>query len=455
MARIPKVLVHGIFSWGEESSIRGSCWPPPLRTELDWIFSEETGAVSSAHDRACELFYELFGGEIDYGEEHAAEFGHRRRGATLAAKWPRWSADAPVDLIGHSYGGNVCIDLALKLSSDYFGVGSDARWVRSIVTLSAPINGTTLVYLLGLSSSDHRTVRTLSAIHVAGALLATFWWLTIFFPFLRHLYDFRIRQWEGHTSLLDIWTMRHACVSSEDNAFHDLAPPRRHASNPCAADLPSTFLLSVSSQVRVRSRRFWLSPWSSRSFEVTLPWGTYNPFVLLVSLLIRLHSARLGLSAWLAAGDDMEPFEGAASGVWAHSDGIVNTCSQGAPHGRRQQQRATSGDGSGGGGGGGSASVCTEHPAVQREKHHGKGEKGGHEPLPPQPTEEHVFLTSPVEHPQRLGPGVWHRMHMGRDHLATKGLATLREIAAILDALPPRPHAQPHISADRAEHTLE
>lgn len=328
----------------------------------------------------------------------------------LTAKWPTWSADAPVDLIGHSYGGNVCIDLVLKLRSDFFKVGSDARWVRSVVTLSAPINGTTLVYLLGLSSTDHRTVRTLSTIHIFGALLAIFWWLTIFFPFLRHLYDFRIRQWEGHTSLREILTMRHACVSSEDNAFHDLAPPRRHARNPSVADLKSTFLFSVSSQVKVRSRRFWLSPWSDRSFELTLPWGTYNPIVLLVSMLIRLHSARLRLSAWLAAGS--EPFEGAASGVWAHSDGVVNTCSQGAPNGQRQQQQQRRHSSSGGEGT--TTSIMDDH---------------GHT----------VYLATPVDDPMRLQslqPGVWHRMHMGRDHLATKDLAPLREIAAILDALP-------------------
>ena len=88
--------------------------------------------------------HELYGGRIDYGAEHSSTFKHKRFGAALKAKWPNWSADSPIDLIGHSHGGNVCIDLALKLTHDFFGVGSDAQWVRSIVTLSSPINGTTL-----------------------------------------------------------------------------------------------------------------------------------------------------------------------------------------------------------------------------------------------------------------------------------------------------------------------
>lgn len=413
---VPKVLVHGIFCWGESSRIRGSCWPSALRGEPDWIFSQETGAVSSAHDRACELFYELYGGRIDYGAEHSSTFKHKRFGAALKAKWPNWSADSPIDLIGHSYGGNVCIDLALKLTHDFFGVGSDAQWVRSIVTLSSPINGTTLVYLLGLSLSDHRTVRTLSAIHLAGAFLATFWRLTIALPVLRRLYDFRIRQWEAYTSLYDIWTMRHVCVTSTDNAFHDLAPPRRHAENPSTADLSALFLFSVSSKVSVRSTRFRLAPWSGRSIEIALPWGTYNPVVLVVSLLIRLHALRMWLMSnapWHGEGDGRaEPFEGAASGAWAHSDGIVNTCSQGAPFGQSQHAVPNSAHGE--------PSAAFNHNEFSANTQR---------------------LSLPVERPASLRPGVWYRMHMGRDHFATKNLDNLRRIAALLDALPTTPPA--------------
>ena len=121
--RRPIVLVHGIFGWGHESALLGACWPAAVREEAEaWIVSEHTGAVSSAHDRACELFYELYGGRVDYGAEHAQHFGHARYGQTLQAKWPAWSAERPVDLVGHSYGGNVCLDLVLKLASDFFGV---------------------------------------------------------------------------------------------------------------------------------------------------------------------------------------------------------------------------------------------------------------------------------------------------------------------------------------------
>lgn len=31
----------------------------------------EVGTASSDHDRACEIFYQLVGGTVDYGAEHA------------------------------------------------------------------------------------------------------------------------------------------------------------------------------------------------------------------------------------------------------------------------------------------------------------------------------------------------------------------------------------------------
>ena len=385
----PKVLVHGIFAWGEQSCLRGSCWPVELRSNPDYIVSECMGTVSSAHDRACELFFELYGGRVDYGAEHACCAGHRRYGHShRVGKWPRWSADAPIDLVGHSYGGNVAIDLALKLRSDFFGVGSDERWIRSIVTLSAPINGTTLVYLMGLSLTDHRTVRWFSFIHLFGAVAASFWALTVHLPLLRHLYDFKQPQWEHHTSFWDIWMMRHRMIISEDNAFHDLAPPRRHAHNPCAADLATTFLFSVSSQVNARLSLCMPPPWSQRKLDVVLPVGSWNPAVLFVVALIQLYSVRMRLLAW--CGFIVPPFEGAASGAWARSDGVVNTYSQSSPK-RMNDDRAQA---------------------------------------------EQVRLTLPVDDASRLQPGVWHRMHLGRHHNATKDLSTILSVAQILDSLP-------------------
>ena len=76
----------------------------------------------------------------------------------------------------------------------------------------------------------------------------------VLLPPLRRLYDFKQPQWEGHLSLNDVWTMRHRMILSEDNAFHDLAPPRRQLLAPllCFA-LP--FLVLAAPPLLGRGRR--------------------------------------------------------------------------------------------------------------------------------------------------------------------------------------------------------
>lgn len=49
------------------------------------IFSPPLGHLSSCHDLACEIFYTLKGGRVDYGEAHAATHGHARFGALHGA----------------------------------------------------------------------------------------------------------------------------------------------------------------------------------------------------------------------------------------------------------------------------------------------------------------------------------------------------------------------------------
>lgn len=45
-------------------------------SKLLTIFPIRCGPVSSMHDRACELYYTIKGGTVDYGEEHAKQHGH-------------------------------------------------------------------------------------------------------------------------------------------------------------------------------------------------------------------------------------------------------------------------------------------------------------------------------------------------------------------------------------------
>jgi len=136
--------------------------------------------TGSAHDRCCELFGFLTGTRVDYGEEHSAEHGHDRYGRDyIHAAHPTWGPDAPIHLLGHSAGitdppnpkkskmkakhkskpwilitGGIAVFVFSEMvHKGYFRVWretesggtwvhTDSSWIRSVVTLQAPLKGT-------------------------------------------------------------------------------------------------------------------------------------------------------------------------------------------------------------------------------------------------------------------------------------------------------------------------
>ena len=54
------------------------------RYQSSRFLTTHPGPLSSHHDRACELFYSLKGGVVDYGAEHACRCDHARSAVTRA-----------------------------------------------------------------------------------------------------------------------------------------------------------------------------------------------------------------------------------------------------------------------------------------------------------------------------------------------------------------------------------
>jgi hypothetical protein len=69
----------GFMGWGNITPLFNklhSYWP--LKDLIDInpnFYVVDVGKVSSDHDRACEAFYQLYGGQVDYGEEHSKSCG--------------------------------------------------------------------------------------------------------------------------------------------------------------------------------------------------------------------------------------------------------------------------------------------------------------------------------------------------------------------------------------------
>lgn len=180
----PVILVHGFLGfgpeqyantgfryWGGFDDLVAHMGAGGKRT----VHAASVGPISSSWDRAAELYYQIKGGCVDYGSHHSARFarfGAIRMPAQKCwaadpannpnrypmALYPAWDADHPIHLIGHSQGGQT-IRLLIQLlengspDGDEGGgelyAGGKRGWVKSVTTLSAPHDGTSLHDAIG------------------------------------------------------------------------------------------------------------------------------------------------------------------------------------------------------------------------------------------------------------------------------------------------------------------
>ncbi|WP_036168768.1 triacylglycerol lipase [Massilia sp. 9096] len=176
----PVILVHGVLGFGPDT------YPGPKF--LYWggyhniastmalyhgphtVIAAGVSPIASNWDRAAELYAQIKGGCVDYGAIHVRRYGYpgqpqkpdarcwaadpnNNPGNYPLAFYPQWDAAHPIHLIGHSQGGTTIRALVQLLEhgspdGDEGGGelyrGGKVGWVRSVVTISAPHNGTTL-----------------------------------------------------------------------------------------------------------------------------------------------------------------------------------------------------------------------------------------------------------------------------------------------------------------------
>ena len=180
--KYPYVLVHGLGGWGESTGINSVVpyWGSTsgdlaglLRNEGFEVYTPSIGPVSSAWDRACELYAQLTGTRVDYGEAHSKEHNHERYGRTYTLPIvENWGQELnggqikKINLIGHSFGGATVRlltslleygDEAEKAASGEnvspLFAGGKGDWVFSVTALCAPHNGSSLTEILNGSDS--------------------------------------------------------------------------------------------------------------------------------------------------------------------------------------------------------------------------------------------------------------------------------------------------------------
>lgn len=163
---IPLIIVEGFGGgagntlWGDFADHLNAGSQDGRKRKTHFV---KVGPVSSLHDRACELFYTIKGGTVDYGEKHAKDHNHGRYGRVFrTGLHPEWSAMRPLHFLGHSMGGTTITKMQDLIREGFFGDEHHPDMVLSVNTISAPFRGTHAVYTLGEKPASPPDIRFFS-----------------------------------------------------------------------------------------------------------------------------------------------------------------------------------------------------------------------------------------------------------------------------------------------------
>ena len=169
----PYVFVHGMGGWGPHYE-EMPYWGGWADSEGDVIkmfndngieaYAASVGPFNSAWDRACELYAQLMGTVVDYGEAHSKEHNHDRYGRDFTSKaimGEAWNCENPVNLVGHSFGGpTVRLFASLMAYGDEaevaatgeetspLFVGGNEKCINALITFSGVHNGSPIANLI-------------------------------------------------------------------------------------------------------------------------------------------------------------------------------------------------------------------------------------------------------------------------------------------------------------------
>ena len=107
----------GYKYWGGKNDITNY-----LKEQGFEVYTASVGPVSSNWDRAVELFYQIKGGQVDYGQDHAKTFGliQKPEAKNFPGLYPEWDKNHPIHIIGHSMGGQTGRMLQYLLESVFY-----------------------------------------------------------------------------------------------------------------------------------------------------------------------------------------------------------------------------------------------------------------------------------------------------------------------------------------------
>ena len=276
------ILLPGLLGFGENVALNravpyfGTLTGLDFRKELEKhgyeTYQADVGPVSSAWDRACELYAQLTGTRVDYGLAHSGKYGHARYGRTYEKPlFEGWGPDRPLNLIGHSFGANAARLFALLLDegdaaeraatpkaglSPLFAGGMIGR-VHSITSLAGPHNGSTAALCV---PGDYDELPYLWFTNIVGFFGSSGFVNGVYDLQLDHFGLSRPPSWglsPGETPRLGGWVFSgyrktaRAFLNSLDHSLYDLSPDGAADLNRIDKIRPSVYYFSYSSVITV------------------------------------------------------------------------------------------------------------------------------------------------------------------------------------------------------------
>jgi uncharacterized protein YhhL (DUF1145 family)/pimeloyl-ACP methyl ester carboxylesterase len=396
---ISVVFISGFLSPSQWRSHASSTIPQHVN-----FVTVNPSPTGSLHDRACQIFYELHGGTVDYGKEHSSFHKHGRFGRTFArGKLKKWDANNPIIIIGHSLGGSTAWVLNNYLALNLFpDVDTSGAWVSGIICVNAPLNGALQVHSKGMDVLRPPIVRWGSP----GCMVGWYAQWSEFFSVevLKNLLDFQHGKWllaaptvlsvdrtDFLYFILEHWelTWRHPqalyklflsilgfCLhSGTDNVAYDVTVRSQLEWAKLLRTLPDTYYISVTGNLPY-VKQTWLR----------------------------------AIKTWLVGSEAHRRLYGVDTSTWLEkgSDGLLSVHTQEYP--RLAEQLPV-------------CSKCSaEQPPTAKAKRKGR--------LPRRPTERvsstralHIHRSKPLRADElqsgvELQRGVWHTVHREASHLS-------------------------------------
>lgn len=322
----PIVFVHGMFGWGENEGVNrvAPYWGGTTGSIVDYLreincdcYAASVGPLSGAWDQACELYAQLMGTVVDYGEVHSKRYGHKRYGRRYNLPMIKnWSAENKIHLVGHSFGGNAVRMLTHLLThgapkeveasgedvSPLFKGGNEDL-VFSVTTICSPLNGT----------SAYQTAERMKIVHPLRHIAYIYAGVLGRSSINGRIVDFHLEQFDlthvpGRSDSESLRMVYQKMKDNKDNIEYDMSPEGASRMNENIEISPNVYYFSYPfNSVRTFGQK-----------QVRIPVDVRNPLLFVTSSLMvanSKHNQIKGVEAY-----DYE------------NDGLVNVRSQLYPH---------------------------------------------------------------------------------------------------------------------------